>query len=143
MLSVPAMAKNPTDHSTNVNRASARPSPRKGSSPRATQTRSAQAKPAPSGQAGSSRPARAKPTRSTQAKPLMRFEPHDEREPAPDRLPSALKAFGGVPKMEPGAEVDPMAALTEDERNAHRKELADIVQAQRHAETLVGVSMRP
>lgn len=87
--------------------------------------------------------ARSASPRSKNAEPLRRFDPHDTNEFTPARLPSAMQAFSEAPRMNPGTEVDPMAALSKEERAAHRRELGEIVQAQKHAETLVGVSMRP
>lgn len=121
MLSLVAMAGDQTDTPPRAASPDERPLP-------------AQAPPSPSTQP--------LPSPTEQVAPVTGFEPRDRSAPAPDRLPSALDAFRGAPRMDPGAEVDPMAALSDKERDEHRQELADIVQAQRGAETLVGVTMR-
>jgi hypothetical protein len=73
---------------------------------------------------------------------LTGFEPSDKNTPAPNWLPNAAEAFK-EPTRGASNKVDPMGALTKDELEEHSRELKSIIQAQRHAEMLLGVSLRP
>jgi hypothetical protein len=76
--------------------------------------------------------------------PVTGFQPKDRTAPAPKSLPSAAAAFTGAVEVAQGseAEVDPLAALTDKEREERRDALADIARAQHIAENLVGASHR-
>jgi hypothetical protein len=81
-------------------------------------------------------------TETAASQPVTGFEPNDRHAPAPDRVRSALETFQPAPPSEPATVVDPIGAVSDKERREHREKVDGIVQAQRDAETLVGISLR-
>ncbi|MCW3033114.1 MAG: hypothetical protein JWM60_1459 [Solirubrobacterales bacterium] len=70
------------------------------------------------------------------------FEPSDMNELAPDHLADAMESFSAPPPTPDPVEIDPLGALSVEERHEQDDEIAGIAKAKRDAEALLGVFRR-